>query len=277
MTDPPPLLAFLTDYGRTDPYVGLCHAAVAAEAPEVRVVDLVHDVDAQDIVQGAVLLHDCVPFLPGAVLLAVVDPGVGTDRLALALRAGGRWLVGPDNGLLVPAAERLGGVAEAWALRRVRPGPARTFDGRDVFAPAAARLARGVPPGELGTWLDPAAVVPLTLPRARTAAGALEAEVLRRDGFGNLLLSGVAADLTALGWEPGARGLLDAPAGRLPVAVATTFADVPRDALALLPDAFGRLQLAAREADAGARLGFGVGSPVRMVLRGAPGEQPVPG
>src|SRR5581483_10504083 len=143
--------------------------------------DITHGVRPQRVLQGALILSNTLPYMPEGIHLAVVDPGVGTDRKALALRGrDGRLYVGPDNGLLLPAAERLGGVDGAWELAnpqyRLEP-VSYTFHGRDVFAPAAAHLAAGVEPGDLGPPVDPTSLVRLDLPRAEISAGRIRAHV----------------------------------------------------------------------------------------------------
>src|ERR671929_935574 len=153
------VITFLTDFGLEDDFVGTCHGVIARIAPEVRVIDITHGIRPGRVLQGALMLANTLAYMPIGVHLAVVDPGVGGSRRPLALRDGeGRLYVGPDNGLLVTAAEAGGGVAEAhelanpaYALERV----SRTFHGRDLFAPAAAHLALGVPAAELGPPLDP--------------------------------------------------------------------------------------------------------------------------
>ena len=147
-------ITFLSDFGLQDDFVGTCHGVIKRIAPDADVIDITHGIEPQQVLQGALVLASTLPYMPEGVHLAVVDPGVGTERKALALRSGdGRLYVGPDNGLLVPAAERLGGVDGAWELEnpayRLEP-VSRTFHGRDLFAPAAAHLAAGVEPGELG-------------------------------------------------------------------------------------------------------------------------------
>lgn len=254
-----PCIAFLTDYGLDDPFVGVCHAVVAGIAPDARVIDLGHGLAPQAVRQGAAVLADALPWLPpGAIVLAVVDPGVGTRRRALVLAAGTgdghRLLVGPDNGLLVPCAEACGGVTAAWAL----PVPAEatgTFDGRDVFAPAAARLAAGVPPGELGSPVPPASLVPLALPPPETAPGLLRAEVLGADRFGNLQLVAGADALAAAGLSTGTRVQVSASkAAGLDAVVGRVFADAEPGAALVLPDAFGRVQVAVNQGSAADRL-----------------------
>jgi S-adenosylmethionine hydrolase len=167
-------ITFTSDYGLDDHFVGVCHGVMARVAPRARVLDVSHAVAAQDVRQGAVVLAQAVPYLPRAVHLAVVDPGVGTGRGMVAVEAGGQVLVGPDNGLLVWAAEALGGVERVHALENpaFRLAPvSRTFHGRDVFAPAAGHLAAGVDPAELGPGLDPGGLVRLERPSVRAGVG----------------------------------------------------------------------------------------------------------
>ena len=160
-------ISFTTDYGRRDGFVAACHGAIAKIAPAARVIDITHEIPPGDVARGAVVLAQTVGDLPTSVHVAVVDPGVGTARRPVALRAPGGLLVGPDNGLLIWAAEALGGVAEAVELRNpawLAPKVTRTFHGRDIFAPVAARLAAGQPLSEAGPAIDPADLVRLPAP-----------------------------------------------------------------------------------------------------------------
>src|ERR1700689_2132708 len=156
---PVPVITFLSDYGPWDEFVGVCHAVIARRCPRAHVIDLGHGVTRHDVRAGALALRAALPFARAGVHLAVVDPGVGGTRRAVALRTaeGGRLLVGPDNGLLTLAAESFGGVAEAVDVgdspECLRPISA-TFHGRDVFAPVAAALADGIPLAELGEPLE---------------------------------------------------------------------------------------------------------------------------
>src|SRR3954468_13978679 len=163
------VITFLTDFGLEDDFVGTCHGVIARIAPELRVIDITHGIRPGRILQGALMLANTLAYMPEGVHLAVVDPGVGGQRRPLALRdVSGRVYVGPDNGLLLPAAERFGGVAAAheianpaYALDQV----SRTFHGRDLFSPAAAHLALGVPLGELGPPIDTQELVRLAPPQ----------------------------------------------------------------------------------------------------------------
>ena len=169
------VISFLSDFGLDDDFVGTCHGVIARIAPEAQVIDITHGIEPQAVLQGALVLANSLPYVPEGVHLAVVDPGVGSDRRAVAVRdREGRVFVGPDNGLLVPAAER-GGIEGAWALENAAyrlERVSRTFHGRDVFAPAAAYIATGVMPEELGPALEPASLVRLELPAAEIREGA---------------------------------------------------------------------------------------------------------
>ncbi|HEX2031999.1 MAG TPA: SAM-dependent chlorinase/fluorinase, partial [Actinomycetota bacterium] len=196
-------ILFLTDYGLDDEFVGVCHAVMARLAPEARVIDLTHGIPPQDVMAGALALSEAVPHAPpDAVYLGVVDPGVGTERRAVAVAAGGALLVGPDNGLLLLAARALGGVERAVEIDagRVVSGPvSATFHGRDVFAPAAARLAVSGDLRSLGGGVDPASLVSLEPDEPRVGPGRLTTTVLGIDRFGNVRLAARAADLGAAG------------------------------------------------------------------------------
>ena len=196
-----PLISLLTDFGLTDPSVAACKGVILRIVPDARLLDISHGVTRFSISQGAALLWAAVPHLPAGVHMAVVDPGVGTERRPIALRTGrGDHLVGPDNGLLLPAAERRGGIVAAHVLEQTayRLAPvSRTFHGRDIFAPAAAHIARGVPIDALGPAVDPASLVRLDLPAPVQLPGCLEASVVLVDTFGNTQLLAERCDLEA--------------------------------------------------------------------------------
>ena len=191
-------VTFLSDFGLQDDFVGTCHGVVLRIAPEARIIDITHGIPPQAVLQGALVLASTLPYMPVGVHLAVVDPGVGGHRRALVVRdAEGRLYVGPDNGLLLPAADRAGIVEAhelanpAYALESI----SRTFHGRDLFAPAAAHLARGVPIGELGPPIDPDALVRLELPVPAFEDGFVQATTLYLDSFGNIALNLTRDDL----------------------------------------------------------------------------------
>jgi S-adenosylmethionine hydrolase len=265
-------ITFTSDYGLEDHFVGVCHGVMARVAPGARVLDVSHAVGAQDVRQGALLLAQAVPFLPRAVHLAVVDPGVGTGRAMVAVEAGGQVLVGPDNGLLAWAAEALGGVTRAVALDNpaYRLAPvSRTFHGRDVFAPAAAHIAAGVDVGELGPEVDPGGLVRLEREVARLDEGKALASVVAVDHFGNLALGLGREDLERAGVAVGDQVEVRAGGRAYRAVVGETFASVAAGELVLHQDSFGSLAVAVNQGRAADRLGAGAGDPVE-ILR-APG------
>jgi S-adenosyl-L-methionine hydrolase (adenosine-forming) len=205
----PPLITFLTDFGLADDFVGTCHGVIAGIAPEARVIDITHGIRPGHVVQGALVLANVLPYMPAGVHLAVVDPGVGGSRRALALRdAEGRLHVGPDNGLLLPAVERFGGIAAAHELANadysLQP-VSRTFHGRDLFSPAAAHLAAGVPLEELGPPLDPEQLVRVDVPEAEVGQSRIRASALTVDRFGNIALNLTREQIDGFGVVPGTR------------------------------------------------------------------------
>jgi S-adenosylmethionine hydrolase len=264
-----PFISFLTDYGSNDDFVGVCHGVIATICPEARVIDLTHGIRRHDIRSGAIVLRDALPYLPPGLALAVVDPDVGAERRAVALELGdGRILVGPDNGLLDPAAQMGGGVVRAVDVARspfrLEPVSA-TFHGRDIFAPVAARLAAGEPLAEAGDPLDPAELVRLPLPEALVQDGMLVAHVLYVDRFGNLQLDAGHDEIRGSGLHLGRQITLEvgAQAPRR-LHYARTFADVAEGELLLYEDAQRRLALAVSHGDAGATLGLAVDDEVRI-------------
>jgi S-adenosyl-L-methionine hydrolase (adenosine-forming) len=264
-------ITFTSDYGLEDHFVGVCHGVMARVAPGARVLDVSHAVGAQDVRQGARVLAEAVPYLPRAVHLAVVDPEVGTGRGMVAVEAGGQVLVGPDNGLLLWAAEELGGVGRVVALEnpayRLEP-VSRTFHGRDVFAPAAAHVAAGVDPGELGPELDPARLVRLERPAARVEGERALASVVAVDHFGNLRHK----DLEGAGVAVGDAVEVRVGGRAHQVVVAETFASVAAGELVLHEDSFGSLALAVNQGRAAERLAAVVGDPVEVAWAEGSGE-----
>jgi S-adenosyl-L-methionine hydrolase (adenosine-forming) len=262
-------ITFLSDYGLADEFVGVVHAVIARLCPEARVIDLGHGVPRHDALAGALVLARSLPYAPAGVHLAVVDPEVGARRRAIALRTAeeDRLLVGPDNGLLLPAAERFGGVLEAVEISaspwRLEPVSA-TFHGRDLFAPVAARLAAGEPLAEAGAPLEPGELVVLPIPAATIEAGALRTTVTGVDGFGNVVLAGAQADLGAAGLTLGQPVAARTAARRVTGVVARTFADVARGQLLVYEDAGGALAIAVNGGDAAALLGVRSGDEVRL-------------
>ena len=262
-------ITFLSDYGLADEFVGVVHGVIAGICPDARLIDLGHGVPRQDVAAGAAMLARALPYVPAGVHLAVVDPEVGARRRAVALRTAeqGRFLVGPDNGLLVPAAERFGGVAEAVEISaspwRLEPVSA-TFHGRDLFAPVAARLACGAPLASAGTPLEPAELVALERTEPRHEADALIAHVVATDTYGNALLDAAHGDLVESGLRLGAPIAVRTGARRVRGVVARTFSDVVAGGLLLYEDATGTVALAVNGGDAAALLGVRAGDEVRL-------------
>ena len=197
-------VSFLSDYGLVDEFVGVVHSVVRLLAPHVTVVDVTHGVPRHDVRAGSLALVRSAQYLAPGVVLAVVDPGVGTDRRAVAVEVGdgATAFLGPDNGLLAPAVAMAGGATRAVELTNAEyqlPAPGPTFAGRDVFAPAAAHLCNGVDLGELGPEVDAITLRPGILPLTREEEGRLVGEVLWVDGFGNVQLNVAPEEIEAMG------------------------------------------------------------------------------
>jgi S-adenosylmethionine hydrolase len=258
------VITFLTDFGLEDDFVGTCHGVIAGIAPDVRVIDITHGIKPGRVLQGALMLANTLAYMPIGVHLAVVDPGVGGQRRPLALRdESGRLYVGPDNGLLLPAAERYGGVVAAhelanpvYALEQV----SRTFHGRDLFSPAAAHLALGVPLGDLGPPIDPEALVRLDIPQPEHGADGIRATVLGIDRFGNAALNLTRDDFEQAGIVPGTKVEVDAGGNRYFAVAARTFGDAREGDLLLYEDSYRNVAIAVSRGSAAALLGLDEGS-----------------
>jgi len=268
---PRPFVSLLTDFGARDVSASICRAVVLGICPDAQVVDLSHEIRKYAIRDGALALWSAVAYLPVGVHVAVVDPGVGTTRRPIALRAArGDVLVGPDNGLLLPAAGRLGGIAEARELTNPEyrlPVVSSTFHGRDIFAPAAANLARGVPFERVGPRLDPASLAASPLPEPRVRPGSVATEVVYIDTFGNLKLSALVGDVRAALGDPVGRTFLvriaDGRELRLPWVA--TFGELAAGEALLYTDAYGRACIAVNQGDAAAALDLPDGAPIEIV------------
>jgi S-adenosylmethionine hydrolase len=265
------IITFLSDFGLQDDFVGTCHGVMKRIAPEVEILDITHGIPPQQVLQGALVLRNTLPYMPEGVHLAVVDPGVGGHRRPLALStAGGRLLVGPDNGLLVPAADALGGVHEAHEL--ANPAYAldvvsRTFHGRDLFSPAAAHLALGVPLAELGPPIDPQALVRIDLPRPEAGKNRMRATVLYVDHFGNMQLNLTREHLEEAGVSPGVTVELELALERYYATAARTYADARPGDIILYEDSYGNIAIAISGGSAAALFGAGANQEVRIHLR----------
>jgi len=241
-------VTFLSDFGLQDDFVGTCHGVIKRIAPDAQIIDITHGIEPQGVLQGALMLANTLPYLPEGVHLAVVDPGVGSERRALALRSGdGRLYVGPDNGLLVPAAEKLGGIEAAHEITNrtyaLEPVSA-TFHGRDVFSPAAAYLASGVPIEELGPPIEARSLQRLELPQADINNRRIRACCLYVDRFGNMQLNLTRKHLEQLGIEPGRQVELELASERYYAIAARTFADARGGEIILYEDAYENIAIA---------------------------------
>ena len=262
------IITFLTDFGLQDDFVGTCHGVIRRIAPDAEIIDITHGIEPHQVLQGAFVLANTLPYMPEGVHLAVVDPGVGTDRRAIALQGGdGRLYVGPDNGLLVPAAERLGGVDAAWELvaeeYRLEP-VSDTFHARDVFAPAAAHVAAGVDPREMGRAVEPASLVRLPLPEPSLGDGWARAHVIMVDRFGNIQLNLSTSHLERLGIKPGVQVELVLQLERYYAVTARTFADGRPGDIILYEDAYWNASLAINGGSAAETLSLQPGDDLRL-------------
>src|SRR4051812_34475340 len=250
-------VTFLSDYGHVDEFVGVCHAVIARIAPDARVIDLTHGIPRHDTRTGALVLARALPYAPPGVHLAVVDPEVGAERRGVAIRCAeeGRFLVGPDNGVLMPAAAAFGGAVEA--VGRARSPPrlepvAATFHGRDVFAPVAAHLAAGAELAGAGDPLPVDELTPLELPEPVLGDGRIEAHTLAIDGFGNVQLDVSHEQLAGSGLKLGRGVSVNGERAQY----ARTFADVGPGELLLYEDAYRVLALAVNRGSAAEHLGL---------------------
>ncbi|MGH3495217.1 MAG: SAM hydrolase/SAM-dependent halogenase family protein [Sciscionella sp.] len=255
-------VSFTTDYGLSDGFVATCHGVIARIAPTARVIDVTHEVSPQDIRRGALVLAQTVRYLPPAVHLGVVDPGVGSARRGVVIEVAESVLVGPDNGLLLPAAEALGGVVAAYQLTAPEfrlPEVAATFHGRDIFAPAAAHLTLGVPPEAFGGAITD--LVRLPDPVNETTEEGLRTEVIDVDHFGNVAL---AASARELGMDHGTQVVLHIAGADLTVPFLRTFTDAPPGEPLLLTDSAGHLALALNGGSAAAHYHIAPGTPLLL-------------
>jgi S-adenosylmethionine hydrolase len=240
-------ITFLSDFGLKDDFVGTCHGVMKRIAPEAEIIDITHGIPAQSVLQGALVLENTIGYMPVGVHLAVVDPGVGGPRRPLALRdREGRYFVGPDNGLLLPAAGRAG-IAAAHELANPEyalEAISRTFHGRDLFSPAAAYLARGIPLEELGPPLALDGLVDLNLPTPRVDGGTIVATVLYVDSFGNIALNLTREDVERIGFVSGTRLELEHSGERYYAVMARTFADARPGDVILYEDSYGNMSVA---------------------------------
>ena len=261
-----PVITFLSDYGYRDEFVGVCHGVIARRCPAARIIDLTHGIARHDVRAGALALRAALPYTPAGVHLAVVDPGVGGARraIALATQQQSRFLVGPDNGLLLDGAALFGGVREAvdvGASSEALSPVSATFHGRDIFAPVAAALADGSALAELGRSVEPGTLVELASSQTAKQTDtdgrgyALVARVLSIDGYGNVALNATGVAFVGAG-EAAADVVVETAGERTKVALRRTFGDVEAGELVAYVDSRGALALAVNGASAAERLGL---------------------
>jgi S-adenosyl-L-methionine hydrolase (adenosine-forming) len=262
------IVTLLTDYGRDDDFVGVCHGVIHSIHPEARIVDITHGIPRYGVRRGALVLRNTLPYMPKGVHMAVVDPQVGTERRGVALRCeNGRLLVGPDNGLLSLAWPGFGGVGLAVDIsrspHRLEPVSA-TFHGRDVFAPVAAHLAAGAELADAGEPIEASSLTTVDLPEPRKEGDALVAHALIVDRFGNAGLNVDHDRLAGTGITLGGTIELEVGAERYLAKYAQTFADVKPGELLVYEDSYRTLAVAINRGDAAATLGLQPDGEVRL-------------
>ncbi|GAA5073185.1 hypothetical protein HNP84_009249 [Thermocatellispora tengchongensis] len=261
------VITLLTDYGLEDGFVASCHGVIAGIAPQARIIDVCHLVPAGDVRRGAAILAQTVPYLPPGVHVGLVDPNAGGPRRAVAVEAGDRVFLGPDNGLLSWAIHASGGATAAYEITNdalFRKPVSPTFHGRDVFAPVAAHLVTGRRPADLGPELELSRLVSLPEPTSHLREGSVEGEVVSVDGYGNTQLSITAADVAALGVRPGDTIAVWLGRRRLSMPFRESFASVPPGELVAFADSAGLVAFAVNSGDAAQLLGLPPGAHVRL-------------
>ena len=265
-------LSFLTDYGLDDGFVGACHGVAATIAPHAAIIDVTHLVPPGDVRRGAAVLAQTVPYLPSAVHVAVVDPGVGTARRGVAVAAGDSVFIGPDNGLLSWAVTASGGAARAFSLTNSELWLANvtaTFHGRDIFMPVAAHLADGTELTATGAEIDVADLVTLPAPERLIRDSVAEGEVLTVDRFGNVQLTITASDAAQIGLKPGTTAHVRSGRHRMIIPYRDMFGAVAPDELVAYADSAGLVAIAVNGGNAAQRLGLAPGARVSMATESA--------
>ena len=267
----PTFVTLLSDFGVRDEFAGVMEAVVLRHAPEARVVHLTHGIEPQNVLLGSLALANAVPFAPVGVHVAVVDPGVGSERRAVVVRTGdGRLMVGPDNGLLMPAVDRSGGADAAWAIANeelyLHP-VSRTFHGRDVFAPIAGRLAAGLDPAVVGPPVPVAGLARVEIPPVEVDGDTVSGRVLSTDRFGNVALNVDPPTLEEAGMAAGSRIEIAAGDGRYYARRASTFADVPAGEMVVFDDSSGWVALAVNRGSITDICALAPGDVVRLAAR----------
>ena len=268
-------ISFLSDFGHADEFVGVVHGVVARIDPEIKVIDIVHEIPRGNVRAGALALLRAIQYMPNGVALAVVDPGVGTDRRPMAARTPWGYFVGPDNGLLAPAVAMVGGADLVIALEDPQfriPAEGTTFDGRDVFAPAAAVLASGQAEiTDLGPEIPLDTVTPLMLPLVEADSSRAAGEVLWVDHYGNVQTNITPDDLSVLGLSPGVDLTLRIGATEHVLPWVSTYGNVEEGGGLVHVDSYGQIAVAIRGSRADKRYPLHAGVAVTLS-----GSRPVP-
>ncbi|GII65162.1 hypothetical protein Skr01_52470 [Sphaerisporangium krabiense] len=261
------VITLLTDYGLEDGFVASCHGVIVGIAPQARIIDVCHLVPAGDIRRGAAILAQTLPYLPAGVHIAAVDPAAACTRRSVAVEAGQRVFIGPDNGLLSWAVLASGGARAAYEITNeelflapVSP----TFHGRDIYAPVAAHLCAGRKPADLGPEVALDRLLQLPAPTARLGQDTAEGEVLSLDRYGNVQLSVTAGDLASLGIRVGDTLAVSMGRRQVTVPFRDTYAAVPPGTLVAFTDSAGMVSVAVNSGDAAQRLGLPPGAHVRL-------------
>jgi len=261
-------ISFLSDFGLTDEFVGVVHGVLATVAPEARVIDVTHGIERGNVRSGALALMRAMPYLPEGVALAVVDPGVGTERRAIAAETGWGFFVGPDNGLLSPAVASVGGASRVVALENPDariPSPGRTFEGRDVFGPAAALLSSGdMDFDDLGTPVDPESLTPMLLPLAEHQPEGLMAAAWWTDRFGNVQTNASPDDLMMMGLREGDTVAVKVGSRTRALRWVGTYGEAAPGQLVVHVDSYGMMALAVVEGSAAEELEISGERPLRF-------------
>lgn len=267
-------ISFISDFGFVDESVGVTKSVIWSLCPSVRIVDITHGIDAHDVRAGGLAIARAAQYLLPGVVLGIIDPGTGTERKAVCIEVGGgqSYLVGPDNGLFAPAVGMVGGATNAWVLDNPEfhlDGIGTTFAGRDIFAPVAAHLTRGVPPDRMGTAIDPALLLPGVLPVAQSNdEGQIESEVLWIDRFGNVQLNVDPDDVKT--W-PAVRVEGDhVSRAAMPV---HAYSAITTGSIGVLGDASGLLSLAVNRGSAAEELRVLEGDKLKLSRTDAAGKQ----
>jgi hypothetical protein len=265
-------ITFLSDFGHADDFVGTCHGVIKQIAPEVQILDITHGVRRHDITGGALILANTLPYMPESVILAVVDPGVGTGRKPLALRTvQGRYLVGPDNGLLWLAAGRLGGVEAAVELACSTyslPEVCKTFEGRDLFSPVAAHLSNGVELGQLGGPVPVDTLQRIELPEPEITGSLIIATVVYIDHFGNIQLHLNRKQLEGAGASHGGTVMVRHGEETWKVPFVSSYADVEPENLLVYEDSYRSISFSVNQGDAARMFQINVGDVLELEASG---------